>query len=339
VKRRCVIEEAVGETRAAIYVGGQLCELYVQRWSDAGKPRAGDVFCGRIRAVDKGLAAAFVDLGSGPDGLLKFANAPGAPRFKEGQNLIVSVSRETEAGKGPVLKFNRMSEGDPVGRLSGMNFTEFITARFGKGCKFETAAVSSIDDAVETELAIPGGGTIAIEHTRALVAIDIDKGAAQSGYAVCLSASQLIAQQLRLRGIGGLIVIDFPNLRQAKQREGLIRALEEAFSDDPNTVKIGGLSRFGLVELTRSKPRASLDEVLNDKYGRPWPQTQALRGLRRLEREARKNGGAQLTLTLPHEAYDWLQAEHIDWRLAMKDRIGARFIVQPGIMTDVKADR
>ena len=85
--------------------------------------------------------------------------------------------------------------------------------------------MSAVDEAAETELSIAGGGSIAIERTRALTAIDIDKGGANSGFDVSVAACDLIASQLRLRGLGGLFVIDFPNLRRVKQREKIYKAM------------------------------------------------------------------------------------------------------------------
>ena len=130
MKRRAVIEDAVGETRAAIYEGRHLVELYVRRTSEAERPYIGDVFCGQIRRVDKDMAAAFVDLGYGPDGLLKFSAASGAPRFQDGQRIEVDIIREAEAEKGPVLKFRNMCSEGKVGRLSGDTLRAFLIKRF-----------------------------------------------------------------------------------------------------------------------------------------------------------------------------------------------------------------
>jgi len=339
MKRRCVIEEAVGETRAAVYEGRKLVELYLRRWSQAGKPHAGDRFAGRITDIDKNMAAAFVDMGFGEAGFLKFTNASGAPRLTEGQMIEVDVTRAAETGKGPVLKFIDMSVEDSVGRISGKDLRGFISKRFGGAVKFDEAAVNAIEEATDRELAVPGGGDIAVDFTRALVAIDIDKGAANSGYTVGQAASTLIADQLRLRGIGGLIVIDFPNLRQPKQRNQLYKTMQAAFANDPNTVKIAPMSRFGTVELTRSKTGRSLDEKLNDRYGHPTIETQAIRALRALEKEGRASPGAKLELTVPEDVYAWLVADIIVWRETMTDRLGARFELKAGDNLQVRPDR
>jgi len=121
---------------------------------------------------------------------------------------------------------------------------ERLLSRF-PNLTFDEAAVNAVDSACEISLALPGGGSITMEQTQALLAIDVDKGAAISAAAAANEAAKLIASQLRLRGLGGLIVIDFPNLRQPKQRKTLERILEAACEADPNVTKFNSLSRFG----------------------------------------------------------------------------------------------
>ena len=338
MKRRAVIENAIGETRAAVYEGKQLTELFAWRWSDNGKPRAGDIFSGRISRIEPSLGAAFVELGFGPDGFLKFSNAPGAPRLTEGKYIHVLVTRDAEPGKGPILKFVSMASDQVKGPIQSKTLREFLEHKF-VGIKIDEAAVNAIDDAVETELAIPSGGSLAIERTRALTAIDIDKGGANSGFDVSLAACKLIASQLRLRGLGGLFVIDFPNLRQVKQREKIYHAMLKAFEGDSEPVKIAPMSRFGTIEMTRAKTCLSLDETLTNKNGEPTVETQALYGLRQLEREGRSNGGAQLKLTLPPTVFEWLNEDTIVWREALTNRLGARFTLEQGEKMLIEADR
>ncbi len=338
MKRRCVIEDCIGETRAAVYEGRKLVELYVRRWSDADKPRQGDVFAGRVAKIDQSLGGAFIDIGIETQGLFKFTNAANAPRFTEGQIAEFEVSKATEIGKGPVLKFKALSQADKPAKISGNDLKTFITKRFD-GIEFAEATVSVIDEATETELAIKGGGTISIERTRALVAIDVDKGTAVSSFDVCMAALPMIAHELRLRGLGGLIVIDLPNLRQPRQRNTVFKAAERAFADDPNNVKLAPLSRFGCLELTRYKPELALDEILNNRIGSPTAETIALRALRQLEREGRANPGAKLTMTVRHHVMNWLEAGHIDWKTPLTERLGARFEIVAGGVPSITADR
>lgn len=334
MKIRAVIDRGVGETRCAVYEGRRLVEIHVRRWSDEGLPRLGDIFVGRVTSIDQSMGGAFVDFGAGPHALLKFTDMTGAPRLTEGAMVKCEIKREAISGKGPVVKLIDVSELNKAQALVQITLEDFLKRRFGPDVRFDEAPVNHIEDAALTEIALTGGGDIAIEPTRALVAIDVDKGNAQSSFEVSKAAAKLIAQQLRLRGLGGLIAIDFPNIRQPKQKEQLARVLETAFEDDPNPIKFAKFSRFGVQEMTRAIKTRPLDDLLKDKK-----ISLAMLALRRLEREATAAPGAQLTLTVPHHIYPWLDEDSIGWKDAMTKKIGARFIVKVGPKLDVKADR
>lgn len=338
MKRRCVIDKAIGETRAAVWEGKALSELYTRRWSEANKPRLGDVFSGRVRKIEKSLGAAFIDLGEGPDGFLKFTTAAGAPRLTEGLRVDVEISREAEAEKGPNVKFIALAPNSSTGKKSGQSLQEFIAARF-PDIPFEEASVGTLLNAVETELAIPGGGTLTIERTKAMTAIDIDSGQAQSPFSVAIAACPLIARQLRLRSIGGLIAIDFPNLRQRKQREDIMDELGSAFGGDLSPVKFAPLSRFGVVEMTRGRTGPSLDEILTQRNGNWTTETTALENLRQLQREGRAMPGAKLIMTVTPAVYDWLKSDIIDWEKPLTHILGARFEIAAGPQFSVAGDR
>jgi len=91
--------------------------------------------------------------------------------------------------------------------------------------------------------------------------------------------------------------------------------------------------------MTRAKPDLSLDGILNTKYATPLIETQSLRALRRLTREAAISPGAQLDLIVTAEINDWLASAPFDWRSDVSERIGARFKLITGAAVDVKADR
>jgi Ribonuclease G/E len=154
-----------------------------------------------------------------------------------------------------------------------------------------------------------------------------------------VGAAKLILSQLRLRGLGGLIAIDFPNLRQSKQRSTLIRLMEEMAETDPASIRIAPFSRFGVVEMTRGQDGPSIDAMLNDRFGEPTVETRAIRALRQLEREAKITAGAKMTLSVDQPVWVWLEDAPFDWRAPMTERLGARFTVEPGDSVQVKGDR
>lgn len=337
MKRRAVIEKAIGETRAAVYEGRRMVELYVDRpWQTT--PRTGDNYIGRVTSVDASVAGAWVEIGGGATpALLPFAAQKDMPKSVEGQGVEVSILRSQIGPKGATLRYLGERGGTP-GLVKKLDLRDRLLKRF-PDLAFDEASVNAVDSACETMLALPGGGAITLEQTQALLAIDVDKGAAISAAAAANEAAKLIASQLRLRGLGGLVVIDFPNLRQPKQRKTLERTLEAACEADPNVTKFNALSRFGVIEMTRAKPDLSLDEVLNTKQGEPTVETQALRALRRLTREAAVSPGAKLELSVTPEIDMWLESAPFDWRAELSDRIGARFTITTGASVDVIADR
>lgn len=114
---------------------------------------------------------------------------------------------------------------------------------------------------------LPSGGSLVIETTEALVSIDVNSGSDVGGgdfeqlaLTTNLEAAEEVARQLRLRGLGGLIAIDFIDLERSADRDLLIEHLQRAVADDPQQVRVGGVSRFGLVDLTRQRPPSSYFE-------------------------------------------------------------------------------
>jgi ribonuclease E len=112
---------------------------------------------------------------------------------------------------------------------------------------------------------LPNGGSIVIDQTEALVAIDVNSGnfradnnAEETAYQMNLLAAKEIARQLRLRDLGGVIVNDFIDMREEKHRRGVERALREAVRRDRARTKILRISAFGIIEMTRQRIRPSL---------------------------------------------------------------------------------
>ena len=112
---------------------------------------------------------------------------------------------------------------------------------------------------------LPDGGSIVIDQTEALVAIDVNSGnfraddnAEETAYQMNLQAAKEIARQLRLRDLGGVIVNDFIDMREEKHRRGVERAMRDAVKRDRARTKILKISAFGLIEMTRQRIRPSL---------------------------------------------------------------------------------
>ena len=126
---------------------------------------------------------------------------------------------------------------------------------------------AQIDSAQQREVTLPSGGSISIDQTEALVAIDINSAKSTRGTNIedtasktNLEAAKEIAKQLRLRDIGGLVVIDFIDMTSLKNKRQVEEAVWDAVAMDRAKIQIGRISRFGLLEMSRQRLRPSLQE-------------------------------------------------------------------------------
>ncbi|MGB5600649.1 MAG: Rne/Rng family ribonuclease [Thiothrix litoralis] len=126
---------------------------------------------------------------------------------------------------------------------------------------------NQIETAYQRTVALPSGGAIVIDHTEALVSIDINSARATKGHDIeetalntNLEAADEIARQLRLRDLGGLVVIDFIDMLPSKHQREVEKRLRDAMKLDRARVQVGRISRFGLLEMSRQRLRPSLGE-------------------------------------------------------------------------------
>jgi ribonuclease E len=122
-----------------------------------------------------------------------------------------------------------------------------------------------VEETLKREVKLPSGGAIVIDSLEALVAIDVNSGKATAGenieetaYRTNLEAAEMISKQLRLRDLGGLIVIDFIDMLEKRHRAAVERRLQDALKTDKARIEVGHLSQFGLLEMSRQRLRASL---------------------------------------------------------------------------------
>jgi ribonuclease E len=154
-------------------------------------------------------------------------------------------------------------------------FMEAVMPRFAERIKFYDASVPMFHKyGIENEIAriqmrhvpLPYGGSIVVDQTEALVAIDVNSGnfradtnnAEETAYQMNLHAAKEIARQLRLRDLGGVIVNDFIDMREERHRRGVEKALRDAVRRDRARTKILRISQFGIIEMTRQRIRPSL---------------------------------------------------------------------------------
>jgi ribonuclease G len=123
-----------------------------------------------------------------------------------------------------------------------------------------------LSEALSTKVKLSCGGSIVIEKTEALTSIDVNMGSAVeakiSEQELNMHAAKIIAQQLRLRNLSGIIIVDFISLRSEQEKRALLNCFAEYLENDPIRAEIHGMTTLGLVELTRERIKSSLDQQL-----------------------------------------------------------------------------
>ncbi len=180
-----------------------------------------------------------------------------------------------------------------------------------------------IETAYSRTVPLPSGGAIVIDHTEALVSIDVNSARATRGsdiettaFNTNLEAAEEVARQLRLRDLGGLIVIDFIDMENAKNQREIENRLKDALHYDRARVQMGKISRFGLMELSRQRLRPSLSEGSHVTCPRcngtghiRDTESSALQVLRIIQEEAMKENSAAIHVQSPVDVAAFLLNE------------------------------
>ena len=180
-----------------------------------------------------------------------------------------------------------------------------------------------IESAYSRQVNLPSGGAVVIDHTEALVSIDVNSGRATKGsdieetaFRTNCEAADEIARQLRLRDLGGLIVIDFIDMESAKNQREVENRLRDALRHDRARVQTGKISRFGLLELSRQRLRPALAETsyitcprCNGTGHIRSTESSALHIVRILEEEAMKDNTGAVHLQVPVDVATFLLNE------------------------------
>jgi ribonuclease E len=202
-----------------------------------------------------------------------------------------------------------------------------------------------IETAFAREVRLPSGGAIVIDHTEALVSIDVNSGRSTKGsdientaFNTNLEAAEEVARQLRLRDIGGLVVIDFIDMENQRNQRDVENRLRDALHYDRARVQTGKISRFGLLELSRQRLRPSLGEGNHIPCPRCHGighirgiESTALHILRITQEEAMKENSKTIQVQLPVEAATFLLNEKRSDIHKIEQRTGVEIILIPNI--------
>ena len=202
---------------------------------------------------------------------------------------------------------------------------------------------SQIETAFQHEVKLQSGGSVVIDPTEALVSIDINSARATKGADIeetalntNLEAAEEIGRQLRLRDVGGLIVIDFIDMVAAKNQRAVEAKMREALQADRARVQLGRISRFGLMELSRQRLRPSLDELTTEICPRCSGQGRirdikslALSILRVVEEESLKQRSSMVRARVPLSVAAYLLNEKRREVADIEQRTATHLIIVP----------
>ena len=202
---------------------------------------------------------------------------------------------------------------------------------------------SQIESAFQREVRLPSGGSIVIDPTEALTSIDINSSRATKGGDIeetalqtNLEAADEIARQLRLRDLGGLIVIDFIDMTPVRHQREVENRLRDAVRQDRARIQLGRISRFGLMEMSRQRLRPSLNESTTHVCPRCSGQgfirdneSLALSILRLIEEEALKDNTQQVIAQVPVDVAAFLLNEKRQAVLKLEQRHNVQILVIP----------
>lgn len=200
-----------------------------------------------------------------------------------------------------------------------------------------------IETAFEREVKLPSGGSIVIDVTEALISIDINSSRATKGGDIeetalqtNLEAAEEIARQLRLRDIGGLVVIDFIDMQPVRNQRAVENRIRDALAMDRARVQVGRISRFGLLEMSRQRLRPSLGETTSKICPRCSGQgsirstkSLALSILRLVQEEANKESSAEIRAIVPVAVATYLLNEKRKTISSIENSHKTRVVILP----------
>ncbi len=327
--RRIYLDRGIGETRGVVTLDGRPERLIIRRDDDDPRLVLGARLVARVASIEPALATAFLDLGGGAEAILPFR--PDAKPVR-GEALEIEIRSEPRRGKLAIARAFGPGEGTPRLTAAAPDVAAELQdlvrdARLVEGRAAREVADEAEAEALEIVHPLPGGGELAIEPTRALTAIDVDLSERKGGDAkrvtrqANMAALGMAARLLRLKGLGGIVVIDL--VGRGHDGNTLMATARSAFGPDNPGVSIGPVGRLGTMELSLPRRTRPLAEILCRQDGALSDRTLAQRLIRRIEVEAASQPGARL---LARCAPDVAKAAALLAKL-LAEQIGARFSI------------
>ncbi|MFT3724629.1 MAG: ribonuclease E/G [Hyphomonadaceae bacterium] len=341
IRATLCIDDAVGEHRRALLDPlGRPFRLEVERWSERGtRAKLDEIWWGRVKARMPGNRGWFVDLGLKQDGVLQPTKAASVT---EGALLPLRIKSEAWADKGPVLSFADMSPSAPRPEkpqrhaapgddpfLRGVVVVATLTGQPARE-QVETA----VAEIAQRVVVLEGGGDIAIDTVRAMTVIDVDAAdrvaeadAGAYSFKLNLAAAEEAARQVGLRGIGGLVAIDFAGMEDKRHRRAVAISFRNALAAWlGRTSEVLDLSTLDVCEAAIARRARPAAEALAAAPA----EREALDALREIESFGRAARAARIHARVSARAAAWLDLDSIGWKAHLADRIGARWILETG---------
>jgi ribonuclease G len=197
---------------------------------------------------------------------------------------------------------------------------------------------SQIEKALHRKVWLPSGGSIIIDQAEAFTMIDVNTGKFTGKKKledpvtkINLEAAREVARQLRVRDIGGIIVVDFIDMEKLSNRKKLLDELEEAFKTDRSKTYVLGITELGLVQMTRKRVKLSLTPSLCEPCpycgGTGWVKsvaTTTIQAARKLERECKEGGHHSIALTAHKDVIDRMRQTESDAIAKLEKKYGRK---------------
>lgn len=340
MRARLCVDAAVGEMRRVLLDhDGRPFRLDLERWSERERrARLDEIWWGRVQARMPGNRGWFVDLGLEREGVVEPTRAAAVV---EGALLAFRIKSEAWADKGPVLSLADMSSSmlppgqpqrhaapadDPF--LRGVEVVEKVE---GPDARYEID--NAVNLAMATTAVLPGGGDIAIDITRGMVAVDVDAGSRiaehdSSAFALGLNlaAVEVTARCISLKGVAGLVVVDFLRMdarrSQREVAESFRRSLARYLGRKSEVLELSPLGLCEAAIARRARPAA--DALLASDGER-----EALDALRMIESVGISDRARPVRAKISTAAKVWLDRGVINWQGPLAERIGARWTLEP----------
>lgn len=326
---RNVVLNRIGEDVYALFDGDNIAEIKISRPWQNQNAKTGQEYCARIKTIDLRLNAAFVDLGD-EQALLQFS-LPRPKYIVEGLAIIVKITRPKFADKLALCSF--IGEASPKAKCPDLlkdvaDWGDWPAPQIAN--QEETKKIQDLlFELASNIINLKNGGNIKIDKTRALTAIDIDAagriagGTNQGNFNHKLNqiAAFEIARQIKLRNIGGLIIIDFVGAPSKLESQNLIEILQKDLKQN-RKCEILPISKFGLCEITRARNGIEIGDILGDI------STKAINAINALAQKLQNSKGAIINFKISHEINDFLQNWSFDWQKYLHENIGGSYEVQ-----------